>query len=208
LGALRILFLLLAVTVPKLRDTLKMERDLFGEELPPKPLDITEQYVKDRDELFFAEKAKRLKHLHKINPGGLMMAGPIEFVLTFREVQLCFIDGHFLATIVLAQAFVEKLIHEHYKKLGLESISNKGLYAMLQHARKHKTISSFVVNHVDAIRLMRNPITHTKDINYQHGLDKRSYNNRTSPFIQLEKDAKKALEISTLLALKDLNEII
>ena len=96
-----------------------MKKDLFGDDIKPEPLDITEQYVKDRDEIYFADKAKRLKYLHKINPGGLIMSGPIEFVLTYREVQLCFIDGHFLATIVLAQAFVEKLLHEHYNKLGL-----------------------------------------------------------------------------------------
>jgi hypothetical protein len=185
-----------------------MEKDLFGDDIMPQPLDITEQYVKDRDELYFAEKAKRLKYLHKINPDGLIMSGPIEFVLTYREVQLCYIDGHFLATLVLAQAFVEKLLHGHYNELGLKAIANKGLNAILQHARKNKTISSFVINNVDAIRLMRNPITHTKDINYQHGLDKRSYNNKTSPLIQLEKDAKKAVEVSTLLALKNLTEII
>ena len=181
-----------------------MKKNLFGEDIKPEPLDITEQYVKDRDEIYFADKAKRLKYLHKINPGGLIMSGPIEFVLTYREVQLCFIDGHFLATIVLAQAFVEKLLHEHYNKLGFDTIATKGLNAILQHARKYKTISSFVVKNVDEIRLMRNPITHTKDANYQYGLDKRSYNSKTSPFIQLEKDAKKALEISTLLAAKDL----
>ena len=185
-----------------------MEKDLFGDDIKPLPLDISEQYVKDRDEIFFADKAKRLKYLHKINPGGLVMSGPIEFVLTFREVQLCFIDGHFLATIVLGQAFVEKILHQHYNELGFDSIANKGLNAILQHARRNNTISTFVINHVDAVRLMRNPITHTKDANYQHGLDKRSYNNKTSPLIQLEKDAKKAVEVSTLLALKNLTEII
>jgi len=55
---------------------------------------------------------------------------------------------------------------------------------------------------------MRNPITHSKDFSYSHGLDQRSYKNKTSPFLQLEKDAKQALEIATLFALKDLNAII
>lgn len=185
-----------------------MTKDLFGDEIQTKPLDITEQYVKDRDDTFLAEKAKRLKYLHKINPGGLLMSGPIEFVLTYREVQFCYIDGHFLATIVLAQAFIEKLLHEHYCKLGFDKIANKGLKAILQHAKQNKAISSFVIKHVDEVRLIRNPITHTKDSSYPYGLDKRSYTNKTSPFIQLEKDAKKALEIATLLAVKELTEIL
>lgn len=185
-----------------------MEKDLFGDDIRSQPLDITEQYIKNRDEICFVDKTKRLKYLHKINPGGLIMSGPIEFILTFREVQLCFIDGHFLATIVLGQAFVEKILHQHYNKLGFHTIANRGLNAILQHARKNNTISIFLINHVNAIRLMRNPITHSKDDSYQYGLDKRSFNNKTSPLIQLEKDAKKAVEVSTLLALKDLAEFI
>jgi len=73
---------------------------------------------------------------------------------------------------------------------------------------KIKLLSSFVIKHVDEVRLIRNPITHTKDSSYPYGLDKRSYTNKTSPFIQLEKDAKKALEIATLLAVKELTEIL
>jgi hypothetical protein len=185
-----------------------MEKDLFGEDVKPMLLDISEQYVKDRDEIYFADKAKRLKFLHKINPDGLIMSGPTEFVLTLREVQFCFIDGHFLATIVLGQAFVEKILHQHYNELGFDTVANKGLNAILQHARKNNTISTFIINYVDTIRLIRNPITHTKDHNYPHGLDRRSYNNKTSPLIQLEKDAKKAVEICTLLALKNLTKIM
>lgn len=196
----------LATTVGHIK--IAMAKDLFGEELKPDTLDMPEQYIKERDEVFFQEKAKRLKHLHKINPHGLTMAGRIELVLTYREVQLCFIDGHFLATIVLAQAFVEKLFHDHYNKLGHEKIAKKGLNAILQHARKNKTINEFLINRVNAIRLMRNPITHFKDFSYEHDLDKRSYKNMTSPLIQLEKDAKESVEIATFFALKNFNEIL
>jgi len=136
------------------------------------------------------------------------MAGQIELVLTYREVQFCFIDGHFLATIVLPHAFVEKLLHGHYNKLGFDKIATKGLNAILQHATKNKTITKFLIDRINAIRLMRNPITHSKDFNYEHGLDKRSYKNKTSPFIQLEKDAQEALEIATFIALKGFDEII
>ena len=80
--------------------------------------------------------------------------------------------------------------------------------AILQHATKNKTINKFLIDRINAIRLMRNPITHSKDFNYEHGLDKRSYKNKTSPFIQLEKDAQEALEIATFIALKGFDEII
>jgi hypothetical protein len=113
-----------------------------------------------------------------------------------------------LATIVLAQAFVEKLLHAQYYKLGFSKVANKGLNAILQHAKQNNTISSFLIKQIDEVRLFRNPITHTKAQDYPYGLDKRSYDNKTSPFIQLEKDAKKVVEIATLLAIKNFTEII
>lgn len=183
-------------------------KDLFGKALKESELDITEEYIRDRDKLFFSEKVKRLKYLHKINPNGLVIAGQMELVLSYREIQFCFIDGHFMATIVLCQAFTEKLLHNHYNELGFEKVANKGLNAILKHARDNNILNEFLIKKVDNIRLMRNPITHLKDGEYEHGLDKRSFKNRLSPMTQLEKDATSALEIATFFAITDLKRIL
>lgn len=185
-----------------------MQQDLFGQAIENAKADITDQYIINREEIIFEQKVNRLKHLHKINPSGLSLLGQTELVLTYREVQLCFIDGHFLATIVLAQAFVEKILHYHYNKLGLKKIADKGLNAILRHAIKDKTLNEYIIKKIDILRLIRNPITHPKNLNYDYSLDKRSYNNRTSPMFQLERDAKEAIEIATFIALTDFNKTI
>lgn len=184
-----------------------MTKDLFGNETNMPDIDINEQYIKDRDESYFYERVKRLKYLHKINPGGLVMAGQAELVFTYRELQFCFIDGHFLSTIVLGQAFVEKLLYIHYTELGLEKFS-RTLDKLLKHARKNKIINNFIIDKIDAIRLIRNPITHFKDFDYIHSLDNRSFKNMTSPYVQIEKDAYTAIEIATFISITDLNRIL
>jgi len=184
-----------------------MQKDLFGNDVKQASLDITEQYIKDRDEVMFIQRSNRLKYLHKINPSGITLAGQAELVLTYRELQLCFIDGHTLATIVLGQAFVEKVLHHYYNQIGLTEIAKKGLNAILQHAIKNKTLNPYVIKKVDKIRLIRNPITHLKENDYKHSLDNRSYNSKTSPMNQLEKDAKEAIEIATFIAVTDLTPL-
>lgn len=181
--------------------------DLFGNEIEKLPLDLNEQYIKDREEVFFHDKVRRLKHLHKINPEGLTLAGQSELVLGYREVQLCFIDGHFLATIVLAQAFVEKVLHNHYNSLGFEKVANSGLNRILAHAKESKIINEFIINKIDKIRKIRNPITHLKDFEYEHSLDKRAFKNRYSLEHQLEIDATQSIEIATFIAVTDLKQI-
>jgi len=48
---------------------------------------------------------------------------------------------------------------------------------------------------VDNLRLKRNPFVHSKDLDYPHSLSRRSINNKTMPFEQLDKDAKEAMQI-------------
>lgn len=184
-----------------------MGKDLFGNDVEKTSFDITEQYIKDRDEVMFVQRSNRLKYLHKINPNGITLAGEAELVLTYRELQLCFIDGHALATVVLAQAFVEKVLHDHYNQLGLSEIAKKGLNAILQHAIKNKSLNPYIIKKIDKIRLIRNPITHLKENDYKHSLDNRSYNSMVSPINQLENDAKEAVEIATFIAITNLNRI-
>src|SRR5690606_5738225 len=148
-------------------------------------LDFNEQYIKKRENLFFQQKVKRLKYLHKINPHGLTLAGQAELVLTYREVQLCYIDGHFLATIILSQAFVEKIIHDFYNKLGHQNIAKKGFNEILKHAGINNLINEYIIKQINLIRQIRNPITHLKTPEYEHSLDKRSFKNTRLPHLQI-----------------------
>ena len=171
---------------------------MFGNDLVDQ-VDPQEDYLKYKDEVSLKGRVARLKYLHRINPDGMTMTGPMELVFTMREIQWSYIEGFYLSTIVLSSALLEKTIHRLLldKK---EKIRDKSLSGMLNQIREKNLIEEYVLDRIDQIRLQRNPITHFKDLEHPHSLDKRSLASGLPPESQLENDAKKAVEISTYLA--------
>ena len=124
-----------------------------------------------------------------------MLAGDMEFVFTFGEIKGCFINGHFIATIVLTQSFIEKIFIEHFNSKNLTKETNNGLDRMIKYARKNAIIHSIILDKVDGLRQKRNPFVHSKDWSYPYSLSHRIIKNKTQPYEQLEKDAKEAIQV-------------
>ena len=176
-------------------------RDLFGKKPKPKkkrPTKLESRLLK-LDKNSFSGRLDRLKFIYKVYPKGLLLSGDMEFVFTFTEVKDCFISGHFIATIVLAQAFIEKIFRQLFIDNGQQKEANEGLASMIKFARKNKLINTLIIDKVDELRLKRNPFTHTKDYNYSHTLQRRTLKNETQPNKQLENDAKDAIQILFLV---------
>lgn len=97
--------------------TAKSNIDLFGKQAKANKKRATkfEAALSRYDKTTFEERLERLKFMHKIFPKGLLLSGDMEFVFTFSEIKECFISGHFIATIVLAQAFIEKIFHQFFQ---------------------------------------------------------------------------------------------
>lgn len=182
-----------------------MEKDLFGEKIKHDPT-IQEQYLRNRDEMYLGNRIKRLEYLHQINPDGLVFAGDTELVFGYREAQDAFIAGHFLSTIVLSQAFIEKIMHVHFEQIDLKNISGKGLAKMIAYCKENNIGHEIVINKIDWLRKIRNPITHLKNLNYGHRLDNRAFENRKNPLIQLEDDAKEAISVMTYVATRGIEK--
>lgn len=176
-----------------------MNTDLFGEEIK-KPETKVGLYIKDKDEQTFDLRVQRLEYLHKLNPDGLSLAGNIELVLSYRELQEVYINGHYLSVILLGQSWIEKNLHIHLEKEGLKNITKKGAAYMIDYCIENKLITEIIANKMNKFRLIRNPIAHIKSENHEHNLGNRSSKNRNNPFIQLEKDAKEVIELSTHIA--------
>jgi hypothetical protein len=91
--------------------------DLFGNEIERKTYkSAAEKELNGYDIRLFPERLERLKFIKKHSSNGYSMFGDMEFVFTFSEIQQCYIDGHFIATIVLSQSFLEKLLDIHLTK--------------------------------------------------------------------------------------------
>lgn len=99
-------------------------------------------------------------------------------------------------------------MHDRFNKMGEEKIGKKGLSAMLKFIRQNKLMDEFLINKIDRIRLIRNPITHLKDWSHEHRLDQRVINSKLSSQQQMFNDAKDALEVATWLVFSRLNDLI
>jgi hypothetical protein len=176
-----------------------MNKDLFGNEIHY-PESKVGGYIKNKDELTFSARVARLEYLHKLNPDGLSLAGNMELVLSYRELQEVYINGHYLSVILLGQSWIEKNLHIYLEKIGLKNITKKGSAAMIQHCIDNNLINGVLSKKMDKFRLIRNPIAHIKSENYEYNLGVRSSLSKNNPFVQLEKDAKEVIEISTHIA--------
>jgi hypothetical protein len=184
-----------------------MQNDLFGNAITS-AADAQEWYLKNKDQDSLAGRIKRLKHLHKLNPDGMSIAADYETAAGYVEMQWCFIEVFYLSTILLSQSLIEKILHDRFNKMGEEKTGKKGLSAMLKHIRTERLLDEFLVNKIDHIRQIRNPITHLKEMGHEHGLDQRHRHSNLSSQQQLEQDAKDALEVATWLILSKLNGLV
>lgn len=183
-----------------------MDLDLFGE--PIKYEHSTKLiYLQDKDEFTLGNRLKRLEYLHQLNPDGISILGnDMELMFSYRELQEVFINGHFLSTIVLGQAWMEKLLHIELINNNLNHIAKKGFYHMIKYSKEHKLLHSYLIEKMDKFRLIRNPITHLKENNYKHNLNNRSFSNMENPLNQLENDAREIIAVCGHIAKYGLNK--
>lgn len=179
----------------------KKPADLFGDSIPPKKkYRRHEKGLLQYDKMTFEERLERLTFISHIYPKGLLLVGDMEFVLAFNETKDCFITGHYISTIILAQSFIEKIFFDFFMKNNLKKQAESGLAGMIKYAEQNSLINSLLLKKVDDLRLKRNPFTHPKDWSYPHDLSKRMQRNKTQPHEQLKKDATEAIEVMFTLA--------
>jgi len=168
-------------------------KDLFGDNIIEPENDYV-AYLKLYDKQTIDERVRRLKYLDKIKSDGyLMTSGDMEIGYTYQEVQFAFLNGHFLSTLVLSQAFIEKLLQSYFFENKIKCRNT--FDGMLKYARENDLFNEYIIKKLDFIRLIRNPITHLKSQEYEHSLDKRAYSEKKHPWYKLEEDARLAISI-------------
>jgi hypothetical protein len=167
--------------------------DLFGERLPPdnQPLAAT---LKRHDRETFDYRLEHLQYLNSVFPKGLMYMLPPETHFLFQEIKAAFVAGHCISVILLTQAFIE-----HYYQLCLQhsphaSVADRGLAAITECLRQHHLEHAIILDRIDILRRIRNPLTHLKEFQHPHTLSQRALAAQDSPINLMEQDAKDSLD--------------
>ena len=181
---------------------MKTEIDLFGKsKIPKTKIGKLEKGLLKYDQSTFEERLNRLKYIQKIYPKDLWIGGDREFVYTFSEAKDCYVAGHFIATIILTQSFIEKILHQFFEQKGLDSIAQKGLDKMIKYAKQNNLVNTLILDKINTLRLKRNPFIHSKDWEYPHSISNRMQKEQTVilPSRLLESDATEAIQIMFFL---------
>ncbi len=175
------------------------DKDLFGHARKRRPTRLR-SILNGFDRRTFDQRLARLAHLQTIFPKGYSFLLPPETSFVFDEAKMAFINGQFISTILLAQAFIEHIFQCKIAARGDTKIAEAGLAAMTKYLAKHELLHEFLVKKVDELRKIRNPFVHLQNNLSSKGVFNRIVKEQKSPEQLLEEDAQRALALMCQIA--------
>lgn len=106
-------------------------------------------------------------------PADMLLVGGIPSMFALDELKRSYAYGNFMATVLLAQAFIEQSLGGAYSLAGKDDIANRGFAGLVEAARADGQLKPEIADKLDELRRMRNPYTH-----HIGGTGKRSYMGR------------------------------
>jgi HEPN domain-containing protein len=141
------------------------------------------EYTDDRISEFLTEedvvsrpfRVERMKFLlnewgeprHLLLPGGLIAAP------AFEEARLCFLNGEFIACVLLSQVVLEHVLAGALKMAGRDDLERAGFEKLLREALSEGIISGEEFEAFDSLRERRNPYVHSRHPTDAGGLVRR-----------------------------------
>ena len=106
-------------------------------------------------------------------PADMLLVGGIPAVLALQELRLCFIEGYYLACVLLVQIFVEHSLGGSYIMSGDDRIAERGFAQLIDNALADNHTSPDIASRLHELRRIRNAYVHPKA-----GLGPRTYMKR------------------------------
>ncbi len=169
-----------------------MSKDLFGDDLKS---DAAEDELRNYDSNSFRERLQRLRIINQIFPFGRREFGSDESFRIFDEVVHSYIFGQYIATIILAQAFIERRFQEYFHIRLDDKRAKFTLDKFIKEFKGTDFLPDFILEKIDKIRLKRNPFVHHRMPLQKDTLMARAFNSETHPDKILHDDAKDAIEV-------------
>lgn len=169
-----------------------MDKDLFGNDIN---VDSAEEELRNYDTQSFKERLKRLRSINQIFPFGRREYGSDESFRIFDEAVHSYIFGQYVATIILAQAFIERRFQEYFHIRLDDKRAKYTLGKFIKEFKGTDFLPDFILDKIDKIRLKRNPFVHHRMPLQKDTLMARAFNSETHPDELLHNDAKDALEV-------------
>jgi hypothetical protein len=151
------------------------------------------------------ERAKRIEWLSTNQRPLSGIAGRSQILSLHREAIHCFTEGRFVATTLVATAFVEQTIVDTLLLRGETADVQISSQEALNLAAQASVLRPALVRRVRALIKRRNAYAHLKVPNNRYSFDRRFWTSRVHPDLLRESDAKKALQVMDLVLHMTLN---
>jgi len=95
-------------------------------------------------------------------PSDMLLGGGVQAALALYEIKLCYIEGYYLAVVLLAQIFIECSLGGSYIIGGDEGMARKGFWKLIDRALADNLITGELAAEFQELREMRNPYVHPR----------------------------------------------
>ncbi len=164
---------------------------------PTPDIEQLERELEEADEATRAVRAERLQFIQEEfgPPADMLLVGGIPAMFALHEMTHSFVVGNFMATILLAQVFIENSLGGAFILAGDDDTATGGFAKLIKKSISDGSITPALAEKLDDLRRMRNPYTHPNP-----GTTPRSHMGRMlekkmdDPEQLAEKDARAALQ--------------
>jgi len=136
-------------------------------------------------------RAERTVWISQYEIGGVI-TGSVEVMHLLQEARNCYVEAHYIATLMLATALIEHLISEELFITGKAKYGTSFERA-IEIARKEEIFGNDLLDSADKLRQLRNPFAHRKPDNHKSTLSNRFVAQKRHPLAVAEDDAKEAI---------------
>ena len=157
------------------------------------------------DESSREDRARRLIWAGQFNKSYGMVVDRPEKLALLHEAQDCFTNGHFIAVLIAALAFIEQTLVGEYELKNRAHPGTLSLGALIAAAKTQQLLPEPLLDDINRLRQVRNPFVHSVapgGNQQQHRLAIRASQQGLHPESILTEDAE--LAIRTMFACRDL----
>jgi hypothetical protein len=140
-------------------------KDLFGDPIPTRRPRY-EASLERLDRATLPARAARVRWLSQVIPKNIGFLMPTETHYVFDGAKSAFVQGNFVAVIVLSSAFVDHWFAAGLARHGSKNKAKGTLESLIKLARAEKLADETLLQSADRLRLIRNPFVHLKPFDH------------------------------------------
>ncbi len=171
-----------------------MEKDLFGN-IKRKRKTKLETSLEKSDSYTYPARLERLLYIDKITPKHISFLYSVEMHYLHFEAIKSFINGQFVAVLLLSQSFIEHWLEDRIEESKIKRYGNHSLAIVIKAMKEKNSTNINLLNKIDRLRKIRNPFVHYKPSNYEFNVMNLSIPNKIMPDDVLYKEAKEAISL-------------